>query len=298
VCTKLARAQRQLSELVSALAARFPLAGMASQEDALAVAEPAPLTLAALPHELLLEVLSRLPVDCRLRCAEVYRSWRTAANDPTLWRRLDLSPATGGLARAASDGLFRAASARARGQLESLHVSGCCNIRVDTLMDVVRANRASLHELHMHECSWRRWAIAEVEELLSSAPLLRACHAAMHTHEVEVARAMLRAEPPFAALRLETLSVGDEDNEDKEILKADAVLELAADLAACTFIRRLVLWDAALDAPAALDALVDAALTRRLHTLPAAQRLRSARSVGARFGASAGRRRAGGAGDC
>jgi hypothetical protein len=40
---------------------------MASQDDALAVAERAPLTLAALPHALLLEVLSSLPADCRLR---------------------------------------------------------------------------------------------------------------------------------------------------------------------------------------------------------------------------------------
>jgi hypothetical protein len=58
---------------VSALAACSPSrlayrgAGMASQDDALAVAERAPLTLAALPHALLLEVLSSLPADCRLR---------------------------------------------------------------------------------------------------------------------------------------------------------------------------------------------------------------------------------------
>jgi hypothetical protein len=71
---------------------------MALQEDALvaAMAQLAPLTVAALPHALLLEILSRLPVDCRLRCAEVCRSWRAAADDHTLWRRLDLSPATGG----------------------------------------------------------------------------------------------------------------------------------------------------------------------------------------------------------
>jgi hypothetical protein len=46
---------------------------MASQGDALvaAVAQPETVTLlAALPHALLLEVLSRVPVDCRLRCAE------------------------------------------------------------------------------------------------------------------------------------------------------------------------------------------------------------------------------------
>ncbi len=90
-----------------------------------AMAQPAPLTVAALPHTLLLEVLSRLPVDCRLRCAAVCRAWRTALNEHSLWRRLDLSPATGGLARAASDALLRAAAKRAAGDLQTLDVSGC-----------------------------------------------------------------------------------------------------------------------------------------------------------------------------
>jgi hypothetical protein len=123
---------------------------MASHDDDLvaAVSEPAPLTLAALPHALLLEVLSRLPVDSRLRCAEIHRSWRVAADTPTLWRRLDLSPATGGPARAAGDGLLRATAARAAGHLETLDVSGCCTIKYGALMEVVRANSASLRELH------------------------------------------------------------------------------------------------------------------------------------------------------
>jgi hypothetical protein len=123
---------------------------MASQGDALEVAaeEPAPLTVAALPNALLLEVLSRLPVDCRLRCREVCRAWRAALNERSLWRRLDLSPATGGLARVTSDGLLRAAAARAAGHLETLDVSGCCTNQYGALMEVVRANSASLRELH------------------------------------------------------------------------------------------------------------------------------------------------------
>ncbi len=73
---------------------------------------------------------------------------------------------------------------------------------------------------------------------------------------------MLRSEPPFGALRLERLSVRGE-----EFAAEDAMMALAADLAACTFVRELLVSGARLDTPAALDALVDAALARRLHTL-------------------------------
>jgi hypothetical protein len=230
-----------------------------------AVAQPAPLTLAALPHALLLEVLSRLPVDCRLRCAAVCRAWRTARNERSLWRRLDLSPATGGLARTASDGLLRAAAARAAGHLETLDVSGCHDISYAALLAVVTASSASLRELHVHggglRFTWR--PPAQLEALLRAAPGVRACAASVFTCEVAVARVMLRAEPPFAALRLESLNIGNV----KRVYEADAVLELTADLAACTFLRELRLCCAALDAPAALDALVDAAFACRLRAL-------------------------------
>jgi hypothetical protein len=122
---------------------------MASQGDAraAAMAKPAPLTLAALPHALLLEVLSRLPVDSRLRCAEVCRAWRAALNERGLWLRLDLSEASGVARAAAKEGLLRAAAARAAGQLETLDVSGCDKITPDALREVLRANSVTLREL-------------------------------------------------------------------------------------------------------------------------------------------------------
>jgi hypothetical protein len=246
---------------------------MASQGDALAaaVAEPAPLTLAALPHALLLEVLSRLPVDCRLRCAAVCRAWRAALNERSLWLRLDLSSATGGLSRRrtprmATDGLLRAAAARAAGHLETLDVSGFCKISSAALLRVVRGNSASLREVDLSGVERRPFrSPAEVEVLLRAAPRLRACHAAVFTTaRVEVARAMLRADPPFAALRLRGLRV---EQGHGGLFEADAVLALAADLSACTSIREFGLFLAALDGPAVLDALVDAAITCRLHAL-------------------------------
>jgi hypothetical protein len=247
---------------------------MATQDSALAVAVAALslVSISALPHALLLEVLSRLPADSRLRCREVCRAWRTALNERSLWLRLDLSPASGVARAAAKKGLLRAAAARAGGQLETLDVSGCHTITSDALLEVVRANSASLRQLHSRGDTSLLCSAAALATLLRAAPGLRACRARVYTYERAEARAMLRNEPPFGALRLERLSVlGNQFTAD------DAILALAADLAACNFIRELVFESAALaaldalgapaPAPAALDALLDAALACRLHTL-------------------------------
>jgi hypothetical protein len=165
---------------------------------------------------------------------------------------------------AATEGLLRAAAARADGQLETLDVSGCAPLPHDALLEVVRADSASLRELYLRSDETRPFRpAAQVEALLRAAPGLRACPASVYTSEVVVARAMLRADPPFAALRLESLRLGDAER----IIRADAVLGLAADLSPCTFMRELSLISGDLDTPAALDALLDAALACRLHTL-------------------------------
>jgi hypothetical protein len=78
-----------------------------------AAAAPACDPFAALPLALALALFSLLPVDQRLRCAEVCRGWRAVLSDASLWLRLDLSAASG-VARA-SDALLRAAAKRAAG---------------------------------------------------------------------------------------------------------------------------------------------------------------------------------------
>jgi hypothetical protein len=241
---------------------------MASQEDALvaAMAQLAPLSVAALPHALLLEVLSRVPLDCRLRCAAVCRAWRAALNERGLWRRLDLSTATGGLARGASDALLVAVAARAAGQLESLNVSGCTALSYDALLAVVKANSASLRELHSHPFGEMRsgWPVFLVKALLREAPYLSAWHAAVCIADPAVAHAMLRNEPPFTALRLHRLRLLCP----AQFTGAEAAVRvLAADLAACSYIQELVLTGAVLDTPVTLDALVTPSLAARLKTL-------------------------------
>jgi hypothetical protein len=60
-----------------------------------AAAAPAGDPFAALPHALALALFALLPVDQRMRCAEVCRGWRAVLSDASLWLRVDLSPAGG-----------------------------------------------------------------------------------------------------------------------------------------------------------------------------------------------------------
>jgi hypothetical protein len=187
-----------------------------ADEAAVAVAEPAPLTVAALPHALLLDdVLSRLPVDFRMLCSEMCRDWRAVLNERSLWLRLDLSPASGVSRSGSMVALLRAAGARADGQLETLDVSGCNDIPYNAVLEVVRANSVSLRELYLRNREIRfplgnGWPLAEVEALLHAAPGLRACHADVFTDEPAEARAMLRNDPPFGAIQYNTIQYNSE----------------------------------------------------------------------------------------
>jgi hypothetical protein len=243
-----------------------------------AVAERHSSALAPLPHALALYIFSLLPVDQRLLCREVCRGWRAVLTEETsLWRRLDLSAGGVSPGRVATGALLHAAAARAAGHLETLDVSDCRHVSHGALLAAVTANSGTLRELRGSGSGFGDWPIEAAEALLRAAPGLRGCHAAVDASDVQVARAMLRADPPFAALRLESLSVkhetvggvdvAGEDGDGDYIIDADAVLELAADVAACPFLRELEVCRAALYVPAALDALVDAALACPLHTL-------------------------------
>jgi hypothetical protein len=77
---------------------------------------------------------------------------------------------------------------------------------------------------------------------------------------------MLRNEPPFQPLRLGALSVTFPEEGENDADEAP-VLALAADVAAHASLRRAQLSNAPLHTPAALDAVVDAALARKLVSL-------------------------------
>jgi hypothetical protein len=141
-----------------------------------AAAQHAAPALAPLPHALVLHILSLLPVDARLRCAEVCRSWRAALEERSLWLRLDLSASGVSPKREATDVLLHAAAAHARGQLQALDMRGCTRVTCEALLAVLTANGA-LRELRTRSIYGRfghseTLDADELEALLRAAPRL------------------------------------------------------------------------------------------------------------------------------
>jgi hypothetical protein len=214
--------------------------------------------LAPLPLSLVLHIFSLLPVDCRLRCLEVCRGWRSVLTEHTcLWASLDLTRPDGGVC---SLGLLRAAAARARGSLhtlrlafwsQSLHELGPVVAASASTLRLVRIDSSGTYTLH--DCSG-------LEALLRAAPLLPALEADVRCGDLEAARRVLRGEPPFERLRARSLRVMYSED-----ATADGIAALAADVASYEGLTtQLYLHGAPLSTPAALDAVVDAALLRQL----------------------------------
>jgi hypothetical protein len=216
---------------------------------------------ARLPHSLFLLILALLPVDSRLRCAEVCRGWRAAAAERSLWLRLDLSPESDREYCLARVALLRAAAARAGGLL-SLAVADCRRtFSRDALLAVAMANAATLQEARLCLGNDCELSCEQLEALLRGAPLLRTLNADVQCTAAE-ARRLLRNEPPFEALRVRRLVISGVEAEQEA-----ATLAIAADVPAHASLQELHLVGAPLDAPAVLDAVVEAALACRLPIL-------------------------------
>jgi hypothetical protein len=219
---------------------------------------------AALPHALACRILLLLSVQERARCAVVCPRWCATVADESLWLRLDLSRADGEQCAFAT---LRGAAARAGGQLQALRLAclgtlpAAEQIRLHgVLCVVVAANAGALRELLVDKPSGTfGLRLTELEALLAAAPHLRVLYACAFCTSAEEARRVLRGEPPFAPLRLLEVSAHS--------LPADAVLALAADVADCASLTGLQLVNVPLNSPGALDAVVDAALARRLSSV-------------------------------
>jgi hypothetical protein len=214
---------------------------------------------AALPHALALAIFSRLTVEQRLRCTEVCRGWRATLGDHAAWLQLDLTRADGS---ECSEALLRAATSRAGGQLRSLRLV-CGYALHGALFAVAAGNAATLQELSINALGVtfpQHRHVRILQALLRAVPQLRTLEADVHCFAADAYRA-LRNEPPFGPLRVRHLSVSAHG------ATADTVLALAADLAAHASLASVWLQAAPLDAPAALDAVVDAALARSLSSV-------------------------------
>jgi hypothetical protein len=221
--------------------------------------------LSPLPPALVHAILLLLPVDARARCACVCRGWRAAVAERSLWTCLDVSP-TSGVAIAVTDALLRAAAARAGGELQTLDVWLALEVTREALLAVVTANGRTLRELRLGNGVCRRTGnyfgrlpdVVHVEALLRAAPQMRVLDVVVGSKNVADARRVLRAEGLLSPLRVRGLRVFGQIADDEA-----GVLTLAADAASHAWLQELCLL-AAVPTPAALDALVDAALARRL----------------------------------
>jgi hypothetical protein len=232
-------------------------APLAAEADNAATALP----LSPLPHAIVLDIFARLPVDARARCACVCRGWRAVTSEPSLWRRLDLSPSSG-VSVAITDAVLRGATARARGGLAWLDVSGCADVTHEALLAMLRANAATLSELRISNPD-DYTPLAVLEALLAAAPRLTRCEADVICASEQAPR-LLRNEPPYGALRVRRLAVDFADDG----VEAHALLPpLCAAVSAHASLTSLQLHYVSLAAPATLDAVVDAVLASRLHTL-------------------------------
>ena len=139
-----------------------------------------------------------LPADARGRASCVCKLWRDAAEDPALWATLDISRTGGTWVHLRKQALLLGASRRAAGTLVDLDVSGVLpeQRRFESLLDVVRANGASLRTLRTYvDVSVRPM---QLEALLAAAPNLATLHINCLTGEAEKLMPLLQQELPNA----------------------------------------------------------------------------------------------------
>jgi hypothetical protein len=221
------------------------------------MASAAHATFAALPRAVAHTIFALLPVAARARCAAVCCSWRAALAERGAWLRLDLSP--GNAPRALNDTLFAALAARAGGQLQSLNVKYCDVLSTEALLAVLTANAAALVEVR----TTKELQLEAFEALARAAPRLRLFKAKVGccNSAATAGRVLRNKAPSSAALRLRVLEANLQGGDE-----ADVPL-LAAGVAAHAPLMQLAIFDGPLGTAAALDALVDAALARRLSNL-------------------------------
>jgi hypothetical protein len=233
------------------------------------MAAPRELTFASLPSGVVLSIFGRLSLWERLRCEAVCHAWRAQlVADSSLWVHLDLTRADG---TACSEALLRGAAARSGNRMQSLRL--LCDgvdenepdVFHDALCAVVASNAATLRELRLaadapdfgevaqsifHKCE-------QLERLAHAAPHLRVFEAAARCDSTHDARRLLCNEPPFEQLRLCSFCAEHYESDDEVVALAEHVSSHAS-------LTSLSLQHVPLDSPAALDAVVDAVLARRL----------------------------------
>jgi hypothetical protein len=175
---------------------------------------------------------------------------------------LDLRACTG-LARPATDALMYHAWIRSAARLRTLDITGCRDIGGEAFMIVARGG-AFCQELRACDTGFVCEA-AELEEILRLSPALRHFSADACLANVPDALRLLGCAP----LRLRSLlfELEDESFEEDDAAAVPPMRALAAALSGHTSLEELRFVNAQLYLPAVLEAVVDAAVALRVHTL-------------------------------
>jgi F-box-like/Leucine Rich repeat len=223
-----------------------------------------------LPSDVLELIFCLLPVDVRLRCREVSRSWRAFLECTRLWRTLDMGPTSGVSHSTLSPALLRAASLRAGGQLRRLDLrgrresalGGATILHSDAaIREVVRDNAGSLTELLLDDVKsddnfW--YSAAEIEGFIKDAPLLQHLQADVMTAPDTAAR-MLLNQPPFQYLRIHLLTLNCLDEQGELVEHGQSVAALLQAAESHTTLTGLYFDNFTLSVPE-LEAIVDVAV--------------------------------------
>ena len=205
-------------------------------------------------------------MDAGARACAVCRGWRDALADASLWQHLDFTLGGGVWPSQVTPALVRAAVARAAGQLRVLVLSYVGEEgELELIHEVVQANGAALRELNMGSGALNEEAL---RRLLAAAPQLQVLIACVDCPASDVPR-LLRNEPPFGPLRARGVRIRCAQMSRNDCLQAAAVVAVNAwvkrlDLVGLTLENPKAL---ALDDPTALNALLDAAVTRCVEDL-------------------------------
>ena len=218
----------------------------------------APLAAYAFPQlpelQLVLRIFSLLPVDQRLRCAEVSRAWRATVALPALWRRVDLSRNNSGVEHF-TPALLRAVVARAGGALTALDVTDADFGAADLTAALHAASQ--LVEVRLGDPDPADSAsLQQVIDMLTAAPQLRELHSSVacgSAHCVD----LLEGRPLYRPLRLVGLTVLGQYT----VLPRALVLALS-DTSLQPRLTRLSMIRADLHLPGALDAIANAVVAR------------------------------------
>ena len=178
-----------------------------------AAIEVATSALSPLPLPVVHRIFLMLRVDERARAACVCRGWRAVLAEPSLWTRLNLSTACGIEQGRDISALLRGAAEKARGQLCQIDLLGWQHrLAQHNLLEVVAANASSLRELRVgistvfYEEGADLPTLQSLQALMRAAPQLQSLEAVVFCSWMG-AHCLLRADPPYAVVRLLELRV-------------------------------------------------------------------------------------------